>query len=156
LKTYEEHNNQINCFAFRDNMKEFVVAANETNLKVFNILEQQSVLTIHNAHSDNVKKVQYFGRDDLVVSASADRTVKLWDLRNSSEAVASVKLSHGIEDFCRLPSGEIVVANGPILSILNLNGEQNAFTRVADYQSFQKPVLRVRWDAARERLMAGG
>lgn len=137
LKTYEEHNNQVNGFAFRDNMKEFVVAANETNLKVFNILEQHSVLTIHNAHADNVKKVSYFaGRDDMVVSASADRTVKLWDLRNSSEALASIKLAHGIEDFCRLPTGELVVANGPILSIININGEQTAFSRVADYQSF--------------------
>ena len=62
LKTYEEHNNQINGFAFRDNMREFVVAANETNLKVFNILEQQSVLTIHNAHADNVKKVAYYNQ----------------------------------------------------------------------------------------------
>lgn len=30
---------QINGFAFRDNMKEFMVAANETNVKVFSILE---------------------------------------------------------------------------------------------------------------------
>jgi hypothetical protein len=65
------------------------------------------------------------------VSASADRTVKLWDLRNTSEALASVKLAHAIEDFCRLPTGELVIANGPILSILNLEGNQ--INRVADY-----------------------
>ena len=75
-------------------MKEFLVAANDTNLKAFHILEQQSVLTIHNAHADNVKKVQYVrgATTDLVLSASSDRTVKLWDLRNSSEALDTLRL----------------------------------------------------------------
>ena len=40
-------------------MKEFVVGANDTGIKLFNILEQSSVLTIHNAHQDNIKKVCY-------------------------------------------------------------------------------------------------
>jgi WD40 repeat protein len=93
---------------------------------------------------------------DYILSASADRTVKLWDLRNSSEALASVKLSHGVEDFCRLPTGEIVVANGPVMSLLNVSEDMASFKRVADYTAFQKPVMRVRWDAHRERLMAGG
>ncbi len=39
LKTYEEHANQINAFDFKGNMKEFLVAANDTHIKLFNILE---------------------------------------------------------------------------------------------------------------------
>ena len=50
---------QVNGFDFKDNMREFIAAANDTNIKAFHILEQSSVLTIHNAHTDNVKKVQY-------------------------------------------------------------------------------------------------
>jgi hypothetical protein len=38
LKTYEEHSGQVNNLEFKDN-KEFVVAANDTGIKVFNILE---------------------------------------------------------------------------------------------------------------------
>jgi|LauGreDrversion4_2_1035121.scaffolds.fasta_scaffold1630731_1 WD40 repeat protein len=113
-------------------MKEFMVAANETNVKFFSILEHQSVLTLHNAHSDNVKKVAYFG-DHQIVSASADRTVKVWDLRNPTEALSSVRLAHGIEDFCALGGG-FVVANGPMLTLLKINGSE--ITRTADYQSF--------------------
>lgn len=37
----------MNGFDFKDNMREFVAAANDTNVKVFNILELASVLTIH-------------------------------------------------------------------------------------------------------------
>jgi WD40 repeat protein len=40
LKTYEEeHANQINAFAFKQTMREFVAGANDTNIKVFDILE---------------------------------------------------------------------------------------------------------------------
>lgn len=82
-------------------MREFIVGANETNIKVFNILEQSSVITLHNAHSDNIKKVQYLS-EHVIMSASADKTIKLWDLRNQSEALSSLKLEWGAEDFCSI------------------------------------------------------
>lgn len=125
-------------------MKEFVVAANDTNLKAFHILEQQSVFTIHNAHSDNVKKVRYLGdsngSDDsiFVISASADKTVKLWDLRNSTEPLSTLKLSSPIEDFCFLPSStgrgirDLIVANGSMLTIARL-GEARSLEKIAEY-----------------------
>ena len=104
-------------------MKEFVVAANDTGLKVFNILEQSSVLTIHNAHHDNIKRVKYL-RDDLILSASSDRTVKLWDLRNSSAPLSSFKLAHAVEDFCLIPgTGELVLANGALLTVLKVEND---------------------------------
>jgi len=113
-------------------MKEFMVAANDTGLKVFNILELSSVLTIHNAHSDNIKKVSYLS-GDMILSASSDRTVKLWDLRNSESHLGVFKLPHGVEDFCQLPTGELVIANGPVLSILKVKDSKDGFERVADY-----------------------
>lgn len=128
-------------------MKEFVVGANDTGIKVFNILEQASVLTIHNAHQDNIKCVKYL-RDDLILSASSDRTLKLWDLRNSAQALSSLKLPHGLEDLCLLPGGEeAVIANGPLLSLVKASS--SLLEKVADYQAFQRPVMRVRWDSTR-------
>lgn len=46
------------------------------------------------------------------------------------------------------------MANGSLLTVLNVTAE--GLTRVADYQAFQRPVMRVRWDKTRERLMAAG
>ncbi|TNV80314.1 hypothetical protein FGO68_gene11371 [Halteria grandinella] len=154
LKTYEEHSNQINAFAFKSTMREFIVAANDTNIKVFDILEQQSVLSIHGAHSDNIKRVRYLD-DTHIISASADRTVRLWDIRATGQGpLDSVKLSLGAEDFCMVGK-MMVVANGPVLSCLEI-GEDKKFKKLAEYQSFQRPVMRVRWDATRERLLAAG
>ena len=133
------------------------MGANDTGIKLFNILEQSSVLTIHNAHQDNIKKVCYLpGNQDIILSASSDRTVKLWDLRNTQQALSTVKLAHQIEDLCAIhgtPSW--VVANGSLLTVLNVTAAA-PLTRVADYQAFQRPVMRVRWDKTRERLMAAG
>jgi WD40 repeat protein len=155
LKTYEEHSNQINAFAFKSTMREFIVGANDTNIKLFDILEQQSVLSIHNAHSDNIKRVRYL--DDFhILSASADRTVRLWDLRSTKDGpLDSIKLSMGAEDFCFLPERQLVVANGPILTCLKI-GEDQRFIKQAEYQAFQRSVMRVRWDPTKERLLASG
>lgn len=133
LKSYEhEHANQVNSFDFKSTMREFISAANDTHVKVFDILEQQSVLTIHNAHADNVKKVKYVG-DYCVLSGSADKTVRLWDLRNPSEALSLCKLPQPIEDFTFLDNSEdLVVANGAMMSILKLtNGD--TLSKIADY-----------------------
>lgn len=93
-------------------------------------------MTLHNAHSDTIKRVRYLSSaQDLILSASSDRTVKLWDLRNTSAALASVRLAHGIEDLCSIgDSGEMIVANGPVMSVLRVGNE--GIERVAEYQAF--------------------
>lgn len=116
-------------------MREFVVGANDTNVKAFHILEQASVLTIHHAHSDNIKRVRY-AQEHIVLSASADKTVKLWDLRNSSEPLDTVRLPQPVEDFCQLHDlREYVVANGAMLNVIKLT-EDLRFEKLAEYKAF--------------------
>jgi WD40 repeat protein len=79
-----------------------------------------------------VKRVRYLD-DHIIMSASADRTVKLWDLRATSDGpLDSIKLGLGAEDFCFLPEREIVVANGPALSCVKIT-EDHKFKLLADY-----------------------
>jgi len=71
----------------------------------------------------------------MVMSASSDRMLKIWDLRKASAAVSSFKCAYGIEDFCQLPSGEIVLANGPLMTIVNVEEDQS-INRNQEYQAF--------------------
>ena len=91
------------------------------------------MLTLHNAHQDNIKRVKYLS-DHLIMSASADKTLKLWDLRNHSEALTTLKLEWGAEDFCQIDNSnqQLVIANGSVLSVVGIN-EETKFKRLAEY-----------------------
>jgi WD40 repeat protein len=50
------------------------------------------------------------------MSGSADRTVKLWDLRNTEEAVSTLSLEKPVEDFClRGNTQQVYIASGNTL-----------------------------------------
>ena len=91
------------------------------------------MLGIHSAHQDNIKKVRYLN-DVFVVSGSADRTVKLWDLRNTQQAVSTVRLGHAVEDMCPVEGQQWVVANGNVMSVLDVS--EGELKRVTEYQAF--------------------
>lgn len=86
------------------------------------------------------------------MSASSDKILKLWDLRQTKTPVKQLTLSHPVEDFCFLPSNQAIIANGSTLSQVNTDD----LTLVKDFYPFQKPALKVRYDASRQRILAAG
>lgn len=114
-----------------------------------------SVLSIQAAHSDNIKRVAYLpGSEDYIVSAGSDKLVKLWDLRNTKSAVATQSFSHPVEDLCWLPGSQMMVPNGPNLALVATTPE--SIRLLQEFYPFQKPVMKVRYDHARQRILAGG
>ena len=86
--------------------------------------------------------------------------VKLWDLRNTSKCVSSLKLENQIEDFC-FRKEQLVVANGNSITLVDLNKQmegENAFEfeEQTSFYPFQKPAAKVRYDSHRDRIIAGG
>lgn len=72
----------------------------------------QAAITINAGHADNIKKVSYLS-EHMILSGSADRTVKLWDLRHTEAPVSSITLEKPVEDFCmRANTQQIYVASG--------------------------------------------
>jgi WD40 repeat protein len=94
-------------------------------------------LSIQAAHSDHVKKVQYFG-ENFFISASSDKTVKLWDVRQTSAAVSTITLENPVEDFCLAQSDQIVVAHGNTLSMGKLS--EGGFGDMSSFYPFQKAI----------------
>ena len=96
----------------------------------------------------------------MLVSAGSDNMVKLWDLRNTSACVNSLKLENQIEDFC-FRKEQVVVANGNSITLVDIQKSVDAlcelsFDEKTSFYPFQKPALKVRYDSHRDRIVAGG
>ena len=134
--------------------------ANETSIRYWDIQtpDPTPVVSILGAHSDNIKKIQFLpSNSNLFVSGSSDSFIKLWDLRNTSESVSSLKLQNQVEDFC-FRKDQLVVANGNAITLVDLENQESklAYVEKTSFYPFQKPALRVRYDAHRDRIIAGG
>lgn len=93
--------------------------------------------------------------DHTLLSASSDSTVKLWDIRSTATAVSTLKLEHPVEDFCRRGDNQLIVAHGNTLSVATVSPE-HLLEEQSSFYPFQKPAMRVRYDATRDRVVAGG
>lgn len=56
----------------------------------------------------------------MLISGSADKCVKLWDLRNTAQALTSFKVENTVEDFC-LFDDKIIIAQGPTLTLAKVS-----------------------------------
>ena len=81
--------------------------------------------------------------------------MKLWDLRNTTSAISSLKLQNSVEDFCFRNSSQLLIANGNALSVAEIDAT-NSLIAKNNFYPFQKPATRVRYDKGRDRVIAGG
>ena len=94
----------------------------------------------------------------MIISASSDRTLKIWDLRNTQQgAVSTLKFGFGVEDFTSISADnmQLMVANGGVMSHVKIS-EDTQLSIVREYHAFQKPIMKIRYDAHRQRVIAGG
>ena len=124
LRTYNEHANRINCLAFSADNRHFISCGNETAIKLYDIQNSgsESDLSILAAHSDNIKRVSYLN-DTTILSGSSDGTVKVWDLRQTNQAVSSLKLKTAVEDYCLRSASQMVIAHGNSLSVAEIGAD---------------------------------
>ena len=99
-----------------------------------------------------MKRVHFLS-PELLVSASADRSVKVWDLRKATEAVSSVSLANPVEDFC-MAKNELYVAHANTISMVSI--QDSKLEQAGDFTLFQKPIIKISYDPVRERVLAGG
>ncbi len=136
LRTYSEHANRINDLIFSADNRHFISCANETGIKLWDIQKSnaEADLSIAAAHAVNIKRVSYLVVQ-TILSASSDGTVKVWDLRNTAKALSSLKMQNPVEDFCRRNQGQLVVAHGNTLSVVEIT-EQSALKQRSSFFPF--------------------
>jgi WD40 repeat protein len=72
------------------------------------------------AHTDHIKQIS-LPFENTLVSASADRLLKVWDLRNTSQSISQFKVENSVEDFCHI-DGRMVIAHGNALTMALYDG----------------------------------
>jgi U3 small nucleolar RNA-associated protein 15 len=135
LRSYTMGKNRVNALSFSENNRNFASCANDTCIRYYDIQDSSNkcAIEIASAHSDNIKKVHILSEHHLL-SASADRHMKLWDLRSTSKPVCSFKVENSIEDFCVLPNNKLVLAQGNTLTLAKL--ADDSIRRLNDFYPF--------------------
>lgn len=110
LRQYQG-SNRVNALSFGPSPSVFASCANDTCVRIYDMQDNQgkAQLEITAAHADNIKQLKWLG-EQLIVTGSADRAVKLWDLRQTANPLSTTKLEHSVEDFCLIDDQRICVA----------------------------------------------
>ena len=100
VKLYDSNTPQINKIAGHPNSNMVCSAFENSSIKVFDFSGNKTVFTIDNAHSDSVSCVSYNKNGFEIISGSHDGSIKVWDLRKSSDSstnwvpLCSVETAH--------------------------------------------------------------
>ena len=79
-------------------------------------------MTCQAAHSDNIKQVMFMPKtSDIVISGSSDKFLKLWRIEDEITQVSQVRLNESIEKFILVNENLLVVANGNLISLVQID-----------------------------------
>lgn len=79
-------------------------------------------MTCQAAHSDNIKQVMFMPKtSDIVISGSSDKFLKLWKIEDEITQVSQVRLNEAIEKFVLVNENLLVVANGNLISLVQID-----------------------------------
>ena len=65
-------------------------------------------------------------------------------------------MQNPVEDFCFRNPSQMIVANGNALSVVEISNGNTGLETMSSFFPFQKSSTRVRYDAGRDRVVAGG
>ena len=152
LRKYTHHKNAINHISFNQNLVNIATCADENDVWIWELATKDPLHILENAHSDYIKKIEYSGVNTLITS-SYDKTVKLWDVRESTTIPQyQIAVSDPIEDFIMINEHLWAVANGNYVSLIDFRYNDIVKT----INAHQKTVLNVKYDKVRERLITAG
>jgi WD40 repeat protein len=85
IATFSYHTSTINCLAFNSNIRELYSASYDKNIKSVVFSEDYksvSKLRVINGHLGNITNAKLDFISQVLITASTDKTLKFWDLKN--------------------------------------------------------------------------
>jgi WD40 repeat protein len=106
LANFKAHKESVNCLHLFPNKKQVIMSGGKDgHLKIWNYLTQKRILSIP-AHNFAIYKILFLNNGNHFITASRDKTIKLWDSKTLHVVHKIVKKNgghtHSVNDLCKL------------------------------------------------------
>jgi WD40 repeat protein len=162
IYTYREHTAEVTTLAWSPDGKHIASAGNGKIVRVWEPGREtkQNILTYllsshrgdftYSGHDDKIKSVTWSSDSKRIASASADKTVRVWDASTGRTLLASAKRSSGINAVVLSPDGKRVASGGndKLVQVWNTLNGSHVFT----YRDHLGYVTSLSWSPDGTRL----
>ena len=82
IRKYSSHNLSINSIDIDSSLVKFISASSDCSFKYFDMINEKPIKDFKKCHNDSIMSNKFF-EDNLILTGSHDKTIKLWDLRSN-------------------------------------------------------------------------
>ena len=82
IRKYSSHNLAITSIDIDSSLVKFISASRDCSFKYFDMITEKPIKDFKKCHTDSIMSNKFF-EDNLILTGSHDKTIKLWDLRSN-------------------------------------------------------------------------
>ena len=82
IRKYSSHNLSITSIDIDSSLVKFISSSRDCSFKYFDMINEKPIKDYKKSHNDSIMVSKFF-EDNLILTGSHDKTIKLWDLRSN-------------------------------------------------------------------------
>ena len=82
IRKYSSHNLSITSIDIDSSLVKFITSSRDCSFKYFDMINEKPIKDYKKCHNDSIMSNKFF-EDNLILTGSHDKTIKLWDLRSN-------------------------------------------------------------------------
>ena len=135
-KTLDSYIGEVNAIALTQDGQTLVSSGLNT-IKIWNLKTRQLKNNIKDAHADKITTLAISPNDEILVSGSTDKTIKIWDLKNSKLLKDILGHNGQLNTVAISPDGQTLVSVGSdkLMKLWNIQTGSRILTRLPDKES---------------------
>ncbi|MBW0484842.1 hypothetical protein O181_024557 [Austropuccinia psidii MF-1] len=146
LRSFNDIKQPVHCVRFSPASNKVLACSDDSTVRLYDLATSQ-ILNTFVGHQDYVR-TGAFTNSNLILSASYDGSIKLWDHRinQNHSSVWSANHRHPIENILIHPSNTLAIsAGGPTLKIWDILGSSQHNQPLLNISNHQKTITSLAW-----------